>query len=94
MIGDILSEIRDAEDKAAKIIEAATVKVAQIEKEATDKIQKINEKTQDEIAKINLKNTYQQPIIEVEEIKIEVSKEKLERAKKFIMDEFYKRYAH
>ena len=94
MIGDILSDIKDAEERAAKIIETAQVKVAQIESEATEQIRKINAQTEDEVAKISLKKVNKKPIQEkADNIKIEVSQEKLDAAKAFIIAEFSKRFA-
>ena len=94
MIGDILFGITEAEEHAAKIIEAAQVKTALIESEATEQIRKINAKAEDEIAKITFRKTYQQPVFDFnEEIKLEVPKEKIDAAKSFIVSEFYKRFA-
>ena len=93
MIGDLLSGIKDAEKRAAKIIADAQIQAAKIEHEANEHIRKINADTEDEIAKISLKKTNAELIESNEEIKIEVPKEKLDAAKKFIMSEFYKRFA-
>lgn len=93
MLGDMLYEIKDAEDRAEKTIEAARVRAAQIELEATEQIQKINAKNEDEVAKIAFKKTYQKPDFEnTEYVKLDILQEKINAAKNFIIDEFYKRY--
>ena len=95
MFGESLLAVKNAEERAAKIVEAARVKAAKIEAEATQEIERINAETQDKVIKLYAKAEAGQKQDDDEgavAASIEIDEAKAAAAKKYIMAEFRKRY--
>ena len=96
MIGEILEKIVEAEERAAKILQDAKDKAAKIETDAQIAIDKINTETRNEVAKAAFIKDAGIAILrpkDIEQIKIEIPKDKLDKAEKFIISEFGRRFA-
>ena len=95
MINEIIKDINEAEKEALQILEAAKVKVSAIEKQNQIDIETLTVESDAAVAQLINK--------QLEELRaghtsecfgevITVSKSKQDAAKKYIVDEFYKRY--
>jgi hypothetical protein len=93
MIGELLSAVRDAEGRAVKIVADAHTRAAKIEADAQAEIEKINMETENMVIKIYaMAQTPREDDVKTETPKVETDKERITAAKKFITDEFHKRY--
>ena len=93
MIGDLLIAIKEAEDKALKIVADAKEKAAKIEADTNIEIEKINSKFQDDVAKINIKtSSLIDEELPIAKIQLDVPQTKIDAAVKFITAEFSKRF--
>jgi len=92
MISELLGAIKDAEERAAKIVQDARTKAAKIESDATATIEKIKTETEATVIKETKKHAKQESDEQTENPTIHVSKEQLDMAKKLITDEFHKRF--
>jgi hypothetical protein len=88
----MLAAIKSAEDKAVQIVADANAKVATIQAETNAEIDKINAQVADAVAKLTLIDAVAGNTHEPEQVKLQVSKDKLEKAEKLIISEFNKRF--
>jgi len=95
MIGDLLAEIKRAEDEAGKIVGLANVKATRIAVDAENEIAKINSQTADTIAKIAVAEFVPTTTTKANEMTLMNTPDakRIATAKKLVIDEFHKRYA-
>ena len=96
MIGELLEKIRDAENGAANIIADARMQAAKIETDAQLEIEKIKRAAEDSIAKAITKKSHHQTTPSAAEPQGEealTTDKAIAHAKKFILEEFNKRYS-
>jgi len=94
VIGELLTLIKDAEARAAKIVMDAQNKATAIEQDAETQIARIKNDTIDEVARKNSRATRLNtlPAFDASSIEVTVEQAKIDEAKKFIIAEFYRRY--
>jgi cell division septum initiation protein DivIVA len=94
MIGEILEKIVDAEERASKILHEAKAKATKIETDAQNEIDKINIETRDAVARaMVVKSTTTNVPQSSPKVELSVPKDKLDKAEKYIIDQFNKRFA-
>ena len=95
MIGELLEKIKDAEFRAAEIITAAREQAGQIESAAQKEIDKIERNTEEAIARAMHKSYHKSPAVDAappQKKELVVAEEQIKAAKKYILDEFKRRY--
>jgi vacuolar-type H+-ATPase subunit H len=91
-MSELLLAIKDAEAKAAQIVADARAKAEKIAADANAEIEKINADAQDKAAKATLVKSVAAGVQDMKIEPVSISKDRIEKAKKYIVDEFKKRY--
>ena len=92
MLGDLLQAVRNAETQVAEIILNAQKKVEQLRKDTDVEITKIKAEADSIVAKSLIKQQNEDTIIQETPPTITVSKDRIDKAIKYIISEFHKRY--
>jgi vacuolar-type H+-ATPase subunit E/Vma4 len=92
VIGELIEKIKDAEARAAKIIADAQTLAEKIESDTQKELEKIKDTSTDEIARKS-RSEYHAEHTPVIPEKLTVGQNRITAAKKYITDEFHRRYS-